>query len=155
MRFGTPGYRCPAYGESGEYDATSEIYSLGVVLAELLRAARRTRTASSTTGTLLRKRGLAADERAGQWPAELVLLVAEWSRLVASCVAGPAKRLARVPIPRAAQPQTSRFLSLHHYMRRTPQKGKYSRAPSGQIYAQRQICIKNLGSRKTRNLRKT
>jgi serine/threonine protein kinase len=73
MRFGTPGYRCPPYCESGEYDATSEIYSLGVVLSELLTG----QDGKFYDRDTVEDERLAADERAGQWPAELVLLV--WS----------------------------------------------------------------------------
>ena len=33
---GTPGYMCPMYGVDGHYDAQSEIYSVGIVLFEIL-----------------------------------------------------------------------------------------------------------------------
>ena len=89
MRFGTPGYQCMAYLESGDYDAKSEVYSLGVVLAELLtgrKTGQDRRFFNQNTKAAL----LAPDARAGQWPAELD---DEWVRLVRQCLLPPEDRV--------------------------------------------------------------
>jgi serine/threonine protein kinase len=105
--FGTRGYMCPAYLESGKYDAKSEIYSLGVLLAELLTGRKTGQDDKFFNRDTLEDEGLVADVRAGQWPAELV---AEWTELVTRCLARPTRRVATtLEVRRSLQDLARRF----------------------------------------------
>ena len=89
QRFGTPGYKCPDYEASGVYDARSELYSLGVVLAELLCGRRTGAGGQYFDRDSLDDGGLLADARAGPWPPGLEQA---WAQLAGSCLARHAKR---------------------------------------------------------------
>ena len=90
--FGTQGYQCPTYLQSGVYTVKSEIYSLGVVIAELLLGQKQ-----GSRGVFIDRDSIEdgggtlghCDPRAGDWPAKLV---SDWNALVASCLARPSKR---------------------------------------------------------------
>ena len=70
-RFGTPGYKCPRYEESGGYDDKSEAYSYGVVLLELITGEVQNDRRSLYTVFIEDEEETletAFDERAGEWP---------------------------------------------------------------------------------------
>ena len=70
-RFGTPGYKCPRYEESGGYDDKSEAYSYGVVLLELITGEVQNDRCSLYTVFIEDEEETletAFDERAGEWP---------------------------------------------------------------------------------------
>jgi serine/threonine protein kinase len=75
MRFGTAQYMCPDYMADGDYSARSEIFSLGLVIAELLTGRlhidpkEKEKLKLSTERVL---RGTPADARAGEWPGDAV-----------------------------------------------------------------------------------
>ena len=75
MRFGTAQYMCPDYMADGDYSARSEIFSLGLVIAELLTGRlhvdpkEKEKLKLSTERVL---RGTPADARAGEWPGDAI-----------------------------------------------------------------------------------
>ena len=94
MRFGTPQYMCKDYFMSGIYDAKSEIFSFGVVVAEVLtgrlcmqRTDARPLVNFSDNETI---DDTDADARAGDWPAEVI---AELKDLAKACTAKASKRI--------------------------------------------------------------
>jgi hypothetical protein len=75
MRFGTAQYMCPCYVADGDYSTRSEIFSLGLVIAELLTGRlhvdpkEKEKLRLSTERVV---RGTPADARAGEWPGDSV-----------------------------------------------------------------------------------
>lgn len=67
--FGTPGYICPQYCMGCPYDAKADVYSFGIVLAELLTGQLQNPPEVILQQSLLQ---LGADARAGEWPANVV-----------------------------------------------------------------------------------
>ena len=70
-RFGTPGYKCPRYEESGGYDDKSEAYSYGIVLLELITGEVQNHRRSLYTVFIEdedEELEAAFDARAGEWP---------------------------------------------------------------------------------------
>ena len=69
-RVGTPGYRCPAYERSGDFEARSEVFSFGMVLLELLTGRVQGGGGADLYGAYVEEEGdlaAAADARAGAW----------------------------------------------------------------------------------------
>jgi len=97
QKYGTPGYMCLQYSNTGEYDAKSEIYSFGVVLAELLTGIR---SGSVIDGERFFYNDqadiheiLTPDVRAGLWPQHVVDV---WRDLLASCLCHRRQRVGSV-----------------------------------------------------------
>ena len=92
-RFGTPGYKCPAYERSGDYQAKSEVFSFGVVLLELVTG-RVQADGHDLYGLHIEdEQGLAAvaDPRAGAWSAACA---EELEGLARACLERHGRRLA-------------------------------------------------------------
>lgn len=91
-RFGTPGYKCPAYERSGDYQAKSEIFSFGVLLLEVVTG-RVQADGHDLYGTHIEdEQGLAAsaDPRAGRWNAACLEGLEALAR---ACLERPSRRL--------------------------------------------------------------
>ena len=91
-RFGTPQYMCPSYLKFGIYDAKSEIFSFGIVTAEVLTDCMQSSSLDNPNDfseeDVIDNKG--ADARAGDWPAEVI---AELKDLAKACTAKPSKRI--------------------------------------------------------------
>jgi hypothetical protein len=86
QRPGTPAYGCPRYMSRGEYEGKSEVFSFGIVMAEVL-------TGRLQGGDVFHQEEdeLVPDKRAGAWH---VACVAELSELTVACMADYKKRVA-------------------------------------------------------------
>merc|ERR1711924_58759 len=101
---GTPGYICPHYFETGEVSESSEVFSFGVVLLELL--VNRDAAAVGHHGGIvyplneaLRYASAGAHERAlanldpeAEWPLNKLFLARTVSQIGLACVGDPANR---------------------------------------------------------------
>jgi len=82
-RFGTPGYKCPRYEESGGYDDKSEAYSYGIVLLELITGEVQNHRRSLYTVFIEdedEELEAAFDARAGEWPGPVKTELASMAR---------------------------------------------------------------------------
>jgi len=74
MLFGTRQYMCPSYMKSGKYTDKSEIFSFGIVIAEVLTGSLQSCDDENPNDLsdedVIDRRN--ADERAGHWPPEVV-----------------------------------------------------------------------------------
>ncbi len=87
MRFGTAHYMCPDYMADGDYSARSEIFSFGLVIAELLTGRLHLDPKEKEKLKLSMERvlrGTPADARAGEWPGGAVKQLKE---VVVMCTA--------------------------------------------------------------------
>ena len=108
QRFGTSLYMCPDYATGeGDYDAKSEIYSFGIVLAELLSGKVQGADQVKFDRDSVQDGDIAPDERAGVWPVECVKSLLA---LVDGCLKKSSKR---VPSMVAVMRQLKELEQLH------------------------------------------
>lgn len=95
VRFGTPGYICRNYDMTGVYDAKAEVYSVGIVLLELITGCiqgkyHNTQGISMFLEEALDRHWIVPDPRAGVWSD---VCVSEFLSLASGCVAVHWERL--------------------------------------------------------------
>ena len=73
---GTPAYMCPKYATGRAFDATTEVFAFGCVIAEVLTGQLQNKQATAEKPTIVDHADsideAAADPRAGAWPGDLV-----------------------------------------------------------------------------------
>ena len=83
QRLGTPGYQCGKYLKTGDYTVQSEIYSVGIFLAELLFGHKQ-----GSNGKYIDDEDniddFTPDKRAGEWPLEIIN---KWLLLIETSIA--------------------------------------------------------------------
>ena len=90
--FGTPGYQCPDVLDGNEYTISSEIFSFGVVLIELLSGKVQGYYKEGTKIINLARsvKKVPVDNRGGEWPKECA---DKFREIAASCVADSSERV--------------------------------------------------------------
>ncbi len=91
QRPGTPAYSCPRYMSRGAYDFKSEVFSFGILIAEVLTGRLQGEGGDVFHQEVRVVEGLVQDPRAGAWPDACVGILAE---LALACMADYGVRVA-------------------------------------------------------------